>query len=219
MCLRLRISCLLERNLNWTFCTSSLLELIFRLFCHLFVEVTLSYNLVFPFFIIMSAIIDGNTKGPWQVPYPKTTLRSHTVNLCAFFKIHCFFSLADCLLMLKHIVFVIKRSQLKPQFKSLPLLLPVMLLALVVIAFLRSFFGVELLSIYDISDVNVSIFSHFGFSAVAKETEFDFWGFIFVMLAAVMSGFRWCMTQILLQVCFLCTSGFSFFQFLVFITT
>ncbi|CAN6700619.1 unnamed protein product [Malus baccata var. baccata] len=35
---------------------------------------------------------------------------------------------------------------------------------------------------------------------VAKETEFDFWGFIFVMLAAVMSGFRWCMTQILLQV-------------------
>ncbi|KAM1114136.1 hypothetical protein ACFX2B_046164 [Malus domestica] len=34
---------------------------------------------------------------------------------------------------------------------------------------------------------------------VAKETEFDFWGFIFVMLAAVMSGFRWCMTQILLQ--------------------
>ncbi|KAK6917941.1 Sugar phosphate transporter domain [Dillenia turbinata] len=35
---------------------------------------------------------------------------------------------------------------------------------------------------------------------VAKETEFEFWGFIFVMLAAVMSGFRWCMTQILLQV-------------------
>lgn len=34
---------------------------------------------------------------------------------------------------------------------------------------------------------------------VAKETEFQFWGFIFVMLAAVMSGFRWCMTQILLQ--------------------
>ncbi|XP_057955840.1 probable sugar phosphate/phosphate translocator At1g06470 isoform X2 [Malania oleifera] len=34
---------------------------------------------------------------------------------------------------------------------------------------------------------------------VAKETEFDFWGFIFVMLAAVMSGFRWSMTQILLQ--------------------
>ncbi|XP_052206339.1 probable sugar phosphate/phosphate translocator At1g06470 isoform X2 [Diospyros lotus] len=34
---------------------------------------------------------------------------------------------------------------------------------------------------------------------VAKETEFDFWGFIFVMLAAVMSGFRWTMTQILLQ--------------------
>ncbi|XP_048432717.1 probable sugar phosphate/phosphate translocator At1g06470 isoform X2 [Pyrus x bretschneideri] len=37
------------------------------------------------------------------------------------------------------------------------------------------------------------------FVKVAKETEFDFWGFIFVMLAAVMSGFRWCMTQILLQ--------------------
>jgi solute carrier family 35 protein C2 len=36
--------------------------------------------------------------------------------------------------------------------------------------------------------------------AVAKETEFEFWGFIFVMLAAVMSGFRWSMTQILLQV-------------------
>ncbi|KAG4920919.1 hypothetical protein JHK84_049769 [Glycine max] len=34
---------------------------------------------------------------------------------------------------------------------------------------------------------------------VAKETEFDFWGFVLVMLAAVMSGFRWCMTQILLQ--------------------
>ncbi|GKV02701.1 hypothetical protein SLEP1_g15099 [Rubroshorea leprosula] len=35
--------------------------------------------------------------------------------------------------------------------------------------------------------------------AVAKETEFEFWGFLFVTLAAVMSGFRWCMTQILLQ--------------------
>lgn len=35
---------------------------------------------------------------------------------------------------------------------------------------------------------------------VARETEFEFWGFIFVMLAAVMSGFRWCMTQVLLQV-------------------
>ncbi|KAK4487107.1 hypothetical protein RD792_006422 [Penstemon davidsonii] len=34
---------------------------------------------------------------------------------------------------------------------------------------------------------------------VAKETEFEFWGFIFVMLAAVMSGFRWTMSQILLQ--------------------
>ncbi|CAN1160771.1 Probable sugar phosphate/phosphate translocator At1g06470 [Linum perenne] len=35
---------------------------------------------------------------------------------------------------------------------------------------------------------------------VARETEFEFWGFVFVMLAAVMSGFRWCMTQMLLQV-------------------
>ncbi|XP_011098058.1 probable sugar phosphate/phosphate translocator At1g06470 isoform X2 [Sesamum indicum] len=34
---------------------------------------------------------------------------------------------------------------------------------------------------------------------VAKETKFEFWGFIFVMLASVMSGFRWTMTQILLQ--------------------
>ncbi|KAL6553782.1 hypothetical protein OROMI_019455 [Orobanche minor] len=34
---------------------------------------------------------------------------------------------------------------------------------------------------------------------VVKETEFEFWGFIFVTLAAVMSGFRWTMTQILLQ--------------------
>ncbi|GLT26707.1 hypothetical protein SLA2020_017530 [Shorea laevis] len=34
---------------------------------------------------------------------------------------------------------------------------------------------------------------------VSKETEFEFWGFLFVMLAAVVSGFRWCMTQILLQ--------------------
>ncbi|CAO2813228.1 unnamed protein product [Amaranthus hypochondriacus] len=34
---------------------------------------------------------------------------------------------------------------------------------------------------------------------VAKDTEFEIWGFVFVMLASVMSGFRWCMTQILLQ--------------------
>ncbi|KAF5458587.1 hypothetical protein F2P56_022608 [Juglans regia] len=34
---------------------------------------------------------------------------------------------------------------------------------------------------------------------VAKESEFEFWGFVLVMLAAVMSGFRWSMTQILLQ--------------------
>lgn len=34
---------------------------------------------------------------------------------------------------------------------------------------------------------------------VAKETEFELLGFSFVMLASVMSGFRWSMTQILLQ--------------------
>ncbi|XP_015165341.1 probable sugar phosphate/phosphate translocator At1g06470 isoform X1 [Solanum tuberosum] len=34
---------------------------------------------------------------------------------------------------------------------------------------------------------------------VAKETEFEFWGFVFVMLVAVMSGFRWTITQIPLQ--------------------
>ncbi|CAO2197613.1 unnamed protein product [Urochloa humidicola] len=34
---------------------------------------------------------------------------------------------------------------------------------------------------------------------VAKETEFNLLGFIFIMLAAVMAGFRWSMTQILLQ--------------------
>ncbi|KAG6469494.1 hypothetical protein ZIOFF_074217 [Zingiber officinale] len=35
--------------------------------------------------------------------------------------------------------------------------------------------------------------------SITKETKFEFWGFIFVMLSAVMAGFRWCMTQILLQ--------------------
>ncbi|KAL9680093.1 hypothetical protein QQ045_017969 [Rhodiola kirilowii] len=34
---------------------------------------------------------------------------------------------------------------------------------------------------------------------VSKETDFELSGFIIVMLAAVMSGFRWTMTQILLQ--------------------
>ncbi|KAL8510768.1 hypothetical protein ACS0TY_017544 [Phlomoides rotata] len=34
---------------------------------------------------------------------------------------------------------------------------------------------------------------------VAKETEFELLGFVLVMLAAVMAGFRWAMTQILLQ--------------------
>jgi solute carrier family 35 protein C2 len=48
--------------------------------------------------------------------------------------------------------------------------------------------------------------------AVAKETEFNLWGFIFIMLAAVMSGFRWSMTQILLQVCCrIMLSQFSYF--------
>lgn len=37
--------------------------------------------------------------------------------------------------------------------------------------------------------------------SVSKETDFELSGFIIVMLAAVMSGFRWTMTQILLQVC------------------
>lgn len=36
--------------------------------------------------------------------------------------------------------------------------------------------------------------------AVAKETEFEVRGFILVMLATVMSGFRWTVTQLLLQV-------------------
>ncbi|KAM7269923.1 hypothetical protein ACFE04_029137 [Oxalis oulophora] len=34
---------------------------------------------------------------------------------------------------------------------------------------------------------------------VARDTDFEILGFVLVMLAAVMSGFRWCMTQILLQ--------------------
>ncbi|KAG2254987.1 hypothetical protein Bca52824_074281 [Brassica carinata] len=47
----------------------------------------------------------------------------------------------------------------------------------------------------------ISVISAGVLLSVAKETEFEFWGFVFVMLAAVMSGFRWCMTQVLLQVC------------------
>ncbi|KAJ4749707.1 Nucleotide/sugar transporter family protein [Rhynchospora pubera] len=35
--------------------------------------------------------------------------------------------------------------------------------------------------------------------SVAKATEFNLWGFILIMLAAALSGFRWSMTQILLQ--------------------
>uniref|UniRef100_A0A804NDJ0 Sugar phosphate transporter domain-containing protein n=1 Tax=Zea mays TaxID=4577 RepID=A0A804NDJ0_MAIZE len=50
---------------------------------------------------------------------------------------------------------------------------------------------------------------------VAKETEFNLWGFIFIMLAAVMSGFRWSMTQILLQVCY-CIMFWQFFYFVLF---
>ncbi|KAJ8478905.1 hypothetical protein OPV22_022632 [Ensete ventricosum] len=45
----------------------------------------------------------------------------------------------------------------------------------------------------------ISIISFGVLLTVAKETQFDFWGFVFVMFAAVMSGFRWSMTQILLQ--------------------
>ncbi|XP_039124440.1 probable sugar phosphate/phosphate translocator At1g06470 [Dioscorea cayenensis subsp. rotundata] len=52
--------------------------------------------------------------------------------------------------------------------------------------------SIKLLGIIVIISVGVLL-------TVAKETEFDFWGFVFVMLAAVMSGFRWSMTQILLQ--------------------
>ncbi|KAH0916757.1 hypothetical protein HID58_031203 [Brassica napus] len=48
----------------------------------------------------------------------------------------------------------------------------------------------------------ISVISAGVLLSVAKETEFEFWGFVFVMLAAVMSGFRWCMTQVLLQVCY-----------------
>jgi solute carrier family 35, member C2 len=50
--------------------------------------------------------------------------------------------------------------------------------------------------------------------SVAKATEFNLWGFILIMLAAVLSGFRWAMTQILLQVnIFLDVISFLFFGF------
>uniref|UniRef100_A0A1D1ZIQ0 Putative sugar phosphate/phosphate translocator At1g06470 n=1 Tax=Anthurium amnicola TaxID=1678845 RepID=A0A1D1ZIQ0_9ARAE len=52
--------------------------------------------------------------------------------------------------------------------------------------------SIKLLGIIFIISVGVLL-------TVVKETEFEFWGFIFVMLASVMSGFRWSMTQILLQ--------------------
>jgi hypothetical protein len=51
------------------------------------------------------------------------------------------------------------------------------------------------------SERYLTIFNYL-YHAVAKETEFNLWGFIFIMLAAVMAGFRWSMTQILLQVCY-----------------
>jgi hypothetical protein len=47
--------------------------------------------------------------------------------------------------------------------------------------------------------------------AVAKSAEFNFWGFLFVMLAAIMSGFRWTVTQILLQVVICICSTFILF--------
>jgi hypothetical protein len=34
---------------------------------------------------------------------------------------------------------------------------------------------------------------------VAGETQFSLWGFILVMLASVSAGFRWTLTQVLLQ--------------------
>jgi hypothetical protein len=50
--------------------------------------------------------------------------------------------------------------------------------------------------------------------SVAKATEFNLWGFILIMLAAVLSGFRWAMTQILLQVnIFRDVISFLFFGF------
>ncbi|KAL8512587.1 hypothetical protein ACS0TY_018904 [Phlomoides rotata] len=52
--------------------------------------------------------------------------------------------------------------------------------------------SVKLLGIMTVISVGILL-------TVTKEAEFEFWGFIFVMLAAVMSGFRWTMTQILLQ--------------------
>jgi hypothetical protein len=41
---------------------------------------------------------------------------------------------------------------------------------------------------------------HQPIAAVAKETEFQLEGFILVMLSTVMAGFRWTVTQLLLQV-------------------
>lgn len=61
----------------------------------------------------------------------------------------------------------------------------------------------------------LTIFTRF-YHAVAKETEFNLWGFIFIMLAAVMAGFRWSMTQILLQVCYCIYIKFwIFFVFII----
>ncbi|XP_051135752.1 probable sugar phosphate/phosphate translocator At1g06470 isoform X2 [Andrographis paniculata] len=52
--------------------------------------------------------------------------------------------------------------------------------------------SVELLGIILIISMGVLL-------TAAKETEFEFWGFLLVMLSAFMSGLRWTMTQILLQ--------------------
>jgi hypothetical protein len=36
----------------------------------------------------------------------------------------------------------------------------------------------------------------------SHETKFDLWGFIFIMLSAIIAGFRWSMSHILLQDCY-----------------
>lgn len=62
--------------------------------------------------------------------------------------------------------------------------------------FLRTFVEIcerlHMLGTFTISDI--------WSDAVAKETEFEVRGFILVLLATVMSGFRWTLTQLLLQV-------------------
>ncbi|KAM7271285.1 hypothetical protein ACFE04_030499 [Oxalis oulophora] len=53
--------------------------------------------------------------------------------------------------------------------------------------------SIKLLGIMTVISVGILL-------TVARDTDFEILGFVLVMLAAVMSGFRWCMTQILLQV-------------------